>query len=250
MSEIESLAERYGVHVSTSAIVATNLALLCKGIEDGALVLDLEDSTTRASRKIYKIALFIKGHEKADRRFYVGLPKGARLEIMEDEKPKFLWKVKKDCPEEETGFTEFEALWITFLKHHVEPKLATHFTDFKGTMKTASLSKTDEAGRFVMIAQPSKLKSEQATRLIEAKGCHIIASPVYFYALHDTEKDMVVYGPSWEAGRFPFQVSVKASSKRGFSGGERASKVAKKSAEATVTESAPIEGEAAATSSD
>lgn len=235
----DALAERYGIHVSTSAIVATNLALLCKAVEDKAVSIHIDENTTRASRKIYKISMRIPEDDKGDRRFYVGLPKGSRLEIMEDEKPKFLWKVKKDCADEESSYTEFEALWTTFLKHHFEPSLAsTYFPDFKGTIKIAALSKTDDVGRFVMISQPSKLKTEQATRLIEAKGCHIIVAPVYFYALHDTEKDMIVYGPSWEAGRFPFQVSVKASSKRGLSSTGSSSKVAKKTEGETASASA------------
>jgi hypothetical protein len=229
-----NLAEKYGIHLSTSAIVATNLALLMKAVDDGSIFVELEEHVTRASRKIYKIKVGVVGEpDTTERRFYIGLPKGSRLEIYEDEKPKFLWKVSKGNMEEEIAYTEFEALWTTFMTIHVEALLKRHYENLEAeaaTYKVAALSKSDEVGRFVMIAHPSKLKTEQATSLNEPKGCHVILAPAYFYALYDQVKNTMVYGPSWEAGRFPFQVSVKASTKRGRDTSSSESSSSKKAA--------------------
>ena len=231
----EELAEKYSIHVTSSSIVVTNLALLMGALDSGVVNLSVERKVTRSSRKIYILRLAPSEDElDKERRFYVAIPKGARMEVMEDEKPKFLWKVNKAVAEEETAYTEFEALWTTFLSTYVEDRIREIMREdperegFDGSMKIAALSKTDEIGRFVMISQPSKLKPEQATRLVEAKGAHVIMAPAYLYALEDKEKNMVVFGASWEAGRFPFQVSLKGSNKRGR--GESASGSSKKAA--------------------
>lgn len=218
----------YGIYVSAGAIVALDLEGLSKAIDEERVSLKITNHVSR-NKKRYQVLRVYTGSEDVStagtpvtRKFYIGLPKGVRTEYFDDEHPKLIWKASIGNNEEEGPLQAFEDSYSAFVEKHIKPKISefyvmddenrTKYQDFKFT--SARVSKTEEGGRGVPMGFPKGFTATQRTRLQEAKGCHILMGISYFYNITDDEKATVVFGSNLEIGRFPFQVTYKAGSKR------------------------------------
>jgi hypothetical protein len=64
-------------------------------------------------------------------------------------------------------------------------------------------------GRIIIMKEPKDFKTEEFTRLQEARGSHLIACIAYVYENFVDEKNVTFYGPTFEIGRYPLTVDVK-----------------------------------------
>jgi hypothetical protein len=194
-----------GITTSKSSFVVTDIIKFIAAIDAGKVSLSIEVHKTRSSREIYYLHAHIEGKSN---KLYFSLPTGQHIEKLEDEVPKLILKiaVDKDGVPVSPEMAKFESEYRTLMKEKVEPLLIEAAKiDSKKSMVLANFGKSESSTmKFVLCQLPRTIKTDQITRLIEAKGSHVLLSVAYMYTLDDSEKGRLVYGSIFETGRFPF----------------------------------------------
>jgi len=192
-----------GVEKSKSTFVVTDIVKFGASVASGLVKLAVTEHKTRSQKEVYFLDCEIDGSKN---RLYFALPKGSELDNYIDEKPKVILRI----PIDEEGHTvseemkKFEVDYKDFMVAHVQPLIAAA-AKFDKTMYMANFAKPDSSNsKFCLIGLPRDMKSEQITRLIEAKGSSVLLSVSYMYLLKDEEKGRGIYGASFEVGRYPY----------------------------------------------
>jgi hypothetical protein len=194
-----------GVTSSKSSFVVTDIPKFIAAIDAGTVELKVEAHRTRASREIFYLNATIGG---VSNKLYFSLPINQSFDRLDDETPKLILKipVDKDGIAVSSDMAKFEEEYRLLMSSKVEPLLkASAKIDETKTMHLANFGKSESATtKFVLCQLPRTIKSDQITRLQEARGSHVLLSVAYIYTLVDAEKGKVVYGSIFEVGRFPF----------------------------------------------
>jgi hypothetical protein len=194
-----------GVTTSKSSFVVTDIPKFIAAIDAGTVSLKVEVHRTRASREIFYLHATIAG---SSNKLYFSLPINQSFDRLDDETPKLILKipVDKDGVAVSPDMAKFEEEYRSLMASKVEPLLKEAAkVDSTKTMHLANFGKSESATtKFVLCQLPRTIKSDQITRLIEARGSHVLLSVAYIYTLVDAEKGKVVYGSIFEVGRFPF----------------------------------------------
>jgi hypothetical protein len=220
-----------GITTSKSSFVVTDITKFIAAIDASKVSLSIEVHKTRSSREIYYLHAHIEGKSN---KLYFSLPTGQQMEKLEDEVPKLILKiaVDKDGVPVSPEMAKFESEYRQLMKEKVEPLLVEAAKiDAKKSMVLANFGKSESSTmKFVLCQLPRTIKTDQITRLIEAKGSHVLLSVAYMYTLDDSEKGRLVYGSIFETGRFPFTEKTESvtSSRKRKSEDELVAKDAKK----------------------
>jgi hypothetical protein len=192
-----------GIEKSKSTFVVVSIKAFSAAVSAGTAKLEVLEHKTRSQRDVYFLNCEIDGDKN---RLYFALPKGANLDHFIDEKPKLIFRIEVDeagVPKD-AEMKAFEEDYREFMIAHVQPLIAAA-AKFDKTMQIANFAKSDSATtKFCLLGLPRDIKTEQITRLIEAKGSNILLSVSYMYLLKDEEKGKAVYGASFEVGRYPY----------------------------------------------
>lgn len=196
-----------GVTQSKSTFVVHDLPAFTAAIKSGAAVLKVEPHETRSKKVVYYLNATIGSDSH---RLYFALPKGSNLEVIPAEKPKLALKIDVvDGKPVDPIFEAFEASYRAFMKETVEPLLKP-ISKITSEFRLANFGKADgTTSKFTMLELPRGIKAEQITRLVEAKGSHILISISYMYVMDDAEKGVAYYGSIFESGRYPFTPAVE-----------------------------------------
>jgi hypothetical protein len=197
----------YDISATATSLVCLDIAKLAAAVDAGAILLSVEKHKTRSDSYVYWVNA---KHEEKAKRLYFALPKGLQMEVFQDERPKFMIRLKNSSEHSsfDAAMGTFEEAYKGFMTSHIE-KMVKESSGADCDFLLATFGKNDDNSRALLANQPKDLKSDQVTRLCEAKGSHILITISYIYVLHDEEKNRSVYGPAFEVGRFPFKLTFK-----------------------------------------
>lgn len=197
-----ALLSTFGFKSTKSSFICTDPSKLKSSYEAGVIDLRIAAKATRNSRQIYLVDAHAKG-ASVYRRLYFALPAGTSLVRIDGERSHVHWHIKED-DESTRAFIEAIEYILQLVKQRMDEDEAGNYVQ----------GKIVKDGNVIIMNEPKDLKQEEFQRLQEAKGAHVLCAIAYVYQVHDEEKNLTWFGPTFEIGRYPSQPIESSSDKQ------------------------------------